>query len=86
MYFSAASRTTHARETFFSRAISSRVSYTLGGKLIEALTKGISLAFTPLRSLLLCLMMSACLEWASPHYTTAVNPQVAPSLARLFFP
>jgi hypothetical protein len=80
------SRTTHARETFFSLAISSRISYTLGGKPIEARTKGMSLAFAALRSLLLCLMMSACLEWASPHYTTAVNPQVARSFSRLFFP
>jgi hypothetical protein len=38
MYFSVASRTTHASDTFFSFAIPSKVSYTFGGKLIVART------------------------------------------------
>jgi len=39
MYFSVASRTTHANDTFFCFAIVSSVSYTSGGKLIDARTQ-----------------------------------------------
>jgi hypothetical protein len=70
MYCSAASRTTQASETFFSSAITSSVSYTSGGKLIETRTAGALLTLAILRPLF-AIMMNA--RFVSPHYTTSVN-------------
>lgn len=47
MYFSAASRTTHPRDTFFSLAIPSRVSCISLGKLIDARTVLAFVGFIP---------------------------------------
>src|ERR1700728_4316555 len=58
IYFSAASRTTHASETFFSLAMTSSVSYISGGKLIDA-----RIAAAP----------SAFIRFASPLVTVAVS-------------
>src|SRR5262245_13952788 len=59
MYRSAASRTTHANETFFCLAISSRTLYSSGGKLTDArneATLGVLLSFS---CFLLAFMFSA---------------------------
>jgi len=72
MYRSAASRTTHANETFFSLAIVSNVSYTSGGKLMDArIVTALSAAFIFFPFAFLDFMLSPSL--CSPHYTMSVN-------------
>jgi hypothetical protein len=74
MYFSVASRTTQARETFFSFAIVSRVSYTSDGKLIDARTHAALWEFVALATVFFALAIEGSTP-SSPLYTISVKPQ-----------
>jgi hypothetical protein len=71
MYFSVASRTTHASDTFFCLAIPSRVSYISDGKLIVA-------RIDDVRSDLLARTRLFPFIMISPHFTTSVNEKTSP--------
>lgn len=82
IYFSAASRTTQARDTYFFFAIISRVSYTSTGKLIDARTHAALCSLVALAMVFFAVIIDKPAS-SSPRYTVSVKMQPRPSGIRV---
>src|ERR1700722_10071707 len=80
MYFSVASRTTHASDTFFSFAITSRVSYISGGKLIVARTCAVLWAFIFFPSPLFAMRAGLSSSFTAFHHIGEAKASPLPAL------